>query len=341
MEKLLPSRKFIVAVGSLFAVFVMGWLFITAWNDFAQKRQTYAALNTSIATINASEEANKDSDGDGLKDWEEILWKTDIHNPDTDKDGTSDGEEVKNGRDPMVPNTAPIGKIPNDKLKTPEEMKSADNPNQKANLTTRISQEFADQYFANKGMANGGQLAVNAQKNIANALALNFEKNTASYADVFTKEDIKISNTLDEKSYLNDLGYALEKNFRGADSSELSIVASAVSSKDFSKINNLKTILTAYKNTVNFLKNQSVPAGFADLHITLLNSMQNTLFAVRNMQQIENDPAKGMVGVKLYLKEVERAKIYLSSLKDKIRSDKITFAENDGGAFFNRYLSKI
>ena len=51
----------------------------------------------------------KDSDNDGLKDWEEVLWKTDPNNPDSDKDGVSDGEEIKINRNPAKPG-------PNDEL---------------------------------------------------------------------------------------------------------------------------------------------------------------------------------------------------------------------------------
>jgi len=43
----------------------------------------------------------KDSDNDGLSDYEEInVYGTDPNNPDTDKDGVSDGDEVKMGRNP-------------------------------------------------------------------------------------------------------------------------------------------------------------------------------------------------------------------------------------------------
>ncbi len=45
--------------------------------------------------------ALKDTDKDGLKDWEEALWKTDPSNPDTDGDGSSDGEEVQGDRNPI------------------------------------------------------------------------------------------------------------------------------------------------------------------------------------------------------------------------------------------------
>jgi hypothetical protein len=45
---------------------------------------------------------NPDTDGDGLKDGDEVLiWHTDPLNPDTDSDGYKDGEEVKNGYNPL------------------------------------------------------------------------------------------------------------------------------------------------------------------------------------------------------------------------------------------------
>ncbi len=42
-----------------------------------------------------AESANKDTDGDGLRDWEESLWETDPALSDTDGDGVSDAEEVR------------------------------------------------------------------------------------------------------------------------------------------------------------------------------------------------------------------------------------------------------
>lgn len=52
---------------------------------------------------------DKDSDKDGLADWEETIYKTDPYNPDTDNDGYSDGEEVAAGYSPTSPS-------PNDKI---------------------------------------------------------------------------------------------------------------------------------------------------------------------------------------------------------------------------------
>lgn len=48
------------------------------------------------------ESQDKDSDNDGLKDWEEELYKTDPYNSDTDFDGYLDAEEINSGHNPLV-----------------------------------------------------------------------------------------------------------------------------------------------------------------------------------------------------------------------------------------------
>lgn len=340
MEKLLPSRKFIVTVGSGITIIAGVWFFVFALNYFSVNKQK-VATNTQYELPNASEEANKDSDNDGLKDWEEILWKTDPQKADTDGDGAPDGEEIKNSRDPKIPNTALPGKPPTDKLKTPEEIKTESAPGQSGTLTEKISNEFASKYFATKGMVNGDPLNISAQKNLADSLAVSFEKSTASYADTFIKENIKVSDTADTKKYLDNLGQALKKNFDKTSYSELAIINDTINSKDFGKLDQLNNVIISYKKTVAFLKKQTVPAGFLDLHLTLLNSMQNTLLAIQDMQQIKSDPVRGMIGLSLYARETERVNAYLLGLKEQINKNGITFAEKDGGAFFNQYLSRI
>ncbi|PID83266.1 hypothetical protein CSB11_01880 [Candidatus Campbellbacteria bacterium] len=42
-----------------------------------------------------------DTDNDGLLDWQEIIYKTDIDNPDSDGDGINDGDEVRDGTNPL------------------------------------------------------------------------------------------------------------------------------------------------------------------------------------------------------------------------------------------------
>lgn len=53
-----------------------------------------------IEKIELFKDKNLDTDQDGLKDFEEEYFDTDIQLADTDQDGYSDYEEVKNGYNP-------------------------------------------------------------------------------------------------------------------------------------------------------------------------------------------------------------------------------------------------
>ncbi len=103
----LPSRKFaIIALALLLAV---GGLFLFFGGEAMRRKTADAPQKEIVSGAVRGKNSQKDSDNDGLKDWEEVLWKTDPQNPDTDGDGTPDGEEVKLGRDPTIP--APGDKI--------------------------------------------------------------------------------------------------------------------------------------------------------------------------------------------------------------------------------------
>ncbi|MFH1207067.1 MAG: hypothetical protein V1668_00470 [Patescibacteria group bacterium] len=56
------------------------------------------------ADLIKTDPAKKDTDGDGLDDWEEFgIYATDPNNPNTDADGFSDGEEAARGYNPSGP----------------------------------------------------------------------------------------------------------------------------------------------------------------------------------------------------------------------------------------------
>jgi hypothetical protein len=63
---------------------------------------------------NIFDSQTKDTDGDGLTDFEEInLYNTSPYLEDTDSDGLSDGEEIKNNTDPNCPSGKTCGTAEN------------------------------------------------------------------------------------------------------------------------------------------------------------------------------------------------------------------------------------
>lgn len=105
------SQKISVVVLIVFAT-----LMIVVWavefkrgltEPFAYKDDGQQQVDTSANNADTNNEAalkSKDTDSDGLSDWDELnIYKTSPYLEDSDSDGIKDGAEVKNGTDPNCP----------------------------------------------------------------------------------------------------------------------------------------------------------------------------------------------------------------------------------------------
>ncbi|MDD5752343.1 MAG: hypothetical protein PHT82_02320, partial [Candidatus Portnoybacteria bacterium] len=94
--KIKKSNLIILPVAIIFAVGLILFIGAYAKKDAFSQFTLWGAKETTISSQTI------DSDNDGLKDWEENLYKTDPWNPDTDGDGYLDGEEINSGHNPLV-----------------------------------------------------------------------------------------------------------------------------------------------------------------------------------------------------------------------------------------------
>ncbi len=103
-----------LAVMVLWAVQTKNRLMLTHSNN----KQETITQTSSCAGLDCpqtqAELKNKDTDNDGLSDWDELqLYNTSPYLEDTDSDGYSDGEEVKSGNDPNCPQGRVCGAVGN------------------------------------------------------------------------------------------------------------------------------------------------------------------------------------------------------------------------------------
>ena len=277
-----------------------------------------------------------DSDNDGLADWEEILWKTDLKNSDTDGDGTIDGEEVKNNRNPVKP-------APGDEL-TEEEIKSLNNPSNYVSPFDRVSKtddftkKFLTQYLLQKSLSEGNLDDVAKDVLIKSVLGETF---TEMPFRTFSITDIKISNTEDTtsiKQYGNEMGTIIKKSDTGIKMEEILLsLKEAAETKNKSPIEKLKTIIEKNTQIINGSIKISVPRSAVNVHVDFLNGMSRLTEMILGMYKSVDDPLSGLVAIGNYqetfteLKNInERINVYFNrkNIVYKSSEDGYLFANN-------------
>ncbi len=90
-KKFLPSKKFVKTILGIVLLLVM----ITLIGSISNKKTTFNSRAKQGKVLVVGETIERDTDGDGLKDWEEALWGLDPKKPDTDGDGIIDSDEIR------------------------------------------------------------------------------------------------------------------------------------------------------------------------------------------------------------------------------------------------------
>ncbi|MBU4284869.1 thrombospondin type 3 repeat-containing protein [Patescibacteria group bacterium] len=293
-----------IILTSIFAVGLI--LFVGAFS----KRSAFSTYNLWGGKETIIESESKDTDNDGLKDWEENLYKTDPLNPDTDADGYLDGEEINSGHNPLV-------KGPNDKqVFYPLPIGN------KYNITNQIFSDFdaiaksyieqKDQYVrdhpeiidpttymaeASKGaldeMLRRAMLYNEADwSDKANAV---LEKNPEIFQIEISDIDIKISddNTPEAiKAYFEKLSsYAKSNNFL-LQNENFILLQDSFPNNDFAEVD---ILIIINDDEISKLVDTPVPSSWKELHKNFLKiaiTLRNIFVSLRGF---ESDPIKAII----------------------------------------------
>lgn len=267
----------------------------------------------------------KDSDGDGLKDWEEALWGTDPNNPDTDGDGAEDGEEIKLGRNPKI-------KGPNDEL-SDEEKRAVSETGTDTTATGAFSRGFFASFMTLK--ESGDLTPENIQK-LSDSIVENF---TTTDASGFTANDLKISidnSPANLKKYGNDMGAIFEEYLKLKLPDELTIVAGAISSGNREELQKLDQVILANKKLIEKHLAVDVPQKTSALHLKLVNHYQTITVAIESMKKMIDDPLTGTIAISRYKKELTPLNNTMTELKNFFINNNVSFGQTESGKIFNK-----
>jgi len=302
MDKWLPSRKTVLFFGAV--IILLGLFFI-----FKNTNNIFYNQNLKEENIISEKLSNSDFDNDGLKNWEENLWKTDPNNPDTDGDGTNDNDEILQNRNPLI-----VG--PDDKQ---EDNISVRNNILSKNLTTteRVSQDLIGGYLTLK---TKGEFDQQDQEEFLNSVIGDNQDNTNIEKYYLNNIQITEDNSFDSfQKYSDGLLNILKQNSNNED--DLIILKRALDTNNERELDKLDLSIQSYKNIQVELLKLKIPSEIKQNHLDILNLFFNIQKNVEDMKNVFNDPINVLIKLSSYKenseKIIEEFDILWSYLKNK------------------------
>lgn len=274
------------------ALSVCGAIVILGGGTFillSQKNFDYKAVGTDSSLIAVTTESDtskqaEDLDGDGLSDWEEVLWKTNLSKADSDGDGTSDGDEVKADRDPLK-------KGPEDSL----DGKTV--PTAQANMTptkTLARDILIAHYKLTQDGIDDPEYTIESvlNKNKPALIAVQYESSQ------FEK---RAENPASVNAYGTELATMLNKYLSPDQKNELEILALATEeNKEEYVASELKKRGLNYKTMAESMLKIKVPENGLGIHTALANTLSTMATLTDAMSKIFDDPVTALAGLEKY-----------------------------------------
>ncbi len=272
------ARFFLVGLVLLAAAFLAFLYWRSRQNELPPDIENGLAQTLRAEQLKA---LNQDTDGDGLKDWEEIIFRTDPRNHDTDGDSTPDGEEVRQSRDPKKP-------APDDTLSAATPQEAAQDPDSKnltRDFTVRFLREPVAQLIAGaKPDFNAGAVDDYTRRLLA--------KPVLADAPRFSQSDIRTAKDKSAEAagrYFESFGAIFQTlNRRGKN--EIEVVAEVFNTQDYGALETLISYPTNYQKAIDELKELIVPQALAEFHLSTLNYLSKFKRSAELIQRAESDP---------------------------------------------------
>jgi len=278
----------------------------------------------------------EDSDRDGLKNWEEVLWGTDKNNPDTDGDGTFDGAEVRAGRDPTRP-------FPDDALvgNASRFITSEDN-NYDASARTetdKFAQKFFTSYISRR---DNSPLTAASQNALVGELAQELPPITANSYEAGDLSNIADGTPSKESlhAYGNELGDILNTYGKKADVGfELDILVKALAEESKEELAKLDLIIESHQTVIAHYLVMSVPEIAIPNHLGFLNALSALAASLSALGNALDDPLIALSGIRAYTISAEELARQFIAMGTFLSGNDLEFKINEGGYLFTNFGS--
>lgn len=251
------------------------------------------AVNAELTDELLASYVSKDTDSDGLPDWQEALYGTDVSRADTDGDGISDGDAVRKG---LLTPTALASQIPTDPIGEEDIPGEAATP---GSMTDQFARSFFQAYIQESG---GQPMTPEAQQALIERLLADFNARSAkALASSYTSLSIRTSASTSVQDYAAAVVRIMQENDPPGEQTDPLLLMQALMEKgDESARQKLSLLGKANGTVAKKLLTVSVPPVLADEHLQMIRSLDTLSKATMIMVNYEKDPVGVMGALGLY-----------------------------------------
>lgn len=300
------SRNKKILLVALFVIVVVLLFSLKTKTEFKNQTGKNGLVYSGSETV--EELVNRDTDLDGVPDWEESLWGTDPTKPDTNGDGIPDGVEIK-------------------RLKGITGTGDSSTQTTKENLTE--TDKFSRELFSTIATLNQiGNIDQDAIDNISNSLAQQIQ---SSAKQIFLFSDLKtIQDSSAEaiKKYDNSLESLIKKYPTLSKNSStivypiqnifVEVFQEFLSNSDADVLNRFDPVIKEIKGLVAGMVKTPVPQGLAVLHLDVINGLERVAENLNDLKSIEGDTIVAMGAASKFKENIELLQASINKLQTAI-----------------------
>lgn len=291
---------FRIGIALVIGAFTVGGAFV--WKQ-AEPTAATAVAEVVTGTYERAYHETKDTDGDGMRDWEEELRGRDPLTPDADATSTDRAESKDTEPAPYTPPDTATG---------------------------QFAQSFFDQYFrASAGRTLSEEEA--GQLLNSSVASLVREVNTQPLTRVHLS--VGSENSLDAvRTYGNNVGRIFVERLDLSVSPPV-VLGAALEAQRPESLAQLGAVADMYAGITEALQNTSVPPRAVQEHLALVNVTHALAHDVRGMQLAFDDPLNALVNTQEYQSDLESLSAALEQIRRILESEGIVYTAEEWGMF--------
>ena len=266
-----------------------------------------------------------DTDGDGLMDWEEILWGTDKEKKDTDGDGINDKDEVyKNSNSEEFNFDVTSGSALRDI--NGKEVKSSEATNEVLNSTDAVARQLFGTYMLSIQKGNVSISEEEQLQMVEEALKAADDYTTGPKYTIYDVNTVPATQATRER-YAVELPENMYAFIDDNINEYASLIAMMQGADEVGREVFLETI-AQYKEATKTLANMRVPSDATSIHMRLVQNVYQYIHTIEGFAELKSDPLRAATSVKMFpLVNTELRASYFEVFNyvKKYGYDKVTF----------------